>query len=132
MSTSPNIYVAVVDDEISICTSLSRLLRLANFQPICYPSAEAFLEDKKHPQFDCLVFDIRLKGMSGLELFRLLTEQRSCPPVIFVTAIDDPEIRARAATLGCAGFFCKSDPGAEIVKAVRCATSAPSIVSLNP
>ena len=43
MSTSNNIYIAVIDDESSLRTSLGRLLRLANFQPISYPSAEAFL-----------------------------------------------------------------------------------------
>ena len=122
MSTSSNIYIAVVDDESSLCTSLSRLLRLAGFQPISYPSAEAFLADDKHPQFDCLALDIRLGGMSGLELFRQLAAQKNHPPVIFITAFDDPEIRAQAEALGCAGFFRKSTPGVEIVEAIRRAT----------
>ena len=51
ISTSSNSYIAVIDDESSICTSLSRLLRLAGFQPISYSSAEAFIEDDKYPQF---------------------------------------------------------------------------------
>ena len=112
MGTSGNIYIAVIDDEGSLCTSLGRLLRLAGFQPISYPSAEAFLADQKHPQFDCLVLDIRLGGMSGLDLFRQLAEQKSHAPVIFITAFDDPEMRAQAMALGCAGYFRKSTPGA--------------------
>ena len=118
MSASSNIYVAVVDDDESLCRSLSRLLRLAGFQPISYPSAEAFLADTKHPQFDCLVLDIRLGGMSGLELFRQLAAQNTHPPVIFITAFDDPEMLAHAKALGCAGYFRKTTPGAVIVEAI--------------
>jgi FixJ family two-component response regulator len=119
MGTLSNTYVAVIDDESSICVSMSRLLRLSNFQPICYPSAEAFLEDEKRPKFDCLLLDIRLEGMSGLDLFRELAAQESHPPVIFVTAHDHPKTRDDAEALGCAGFFCKTSPGAEIVEAIR-------------
>ena len=122
MSTSSNIYVAVIDDESSLCSSLSRLLRLANFQPISYPSAEAFLADDKHPQFDCLVLDVRLGGMSGLDLFRQLAAEKTHPPVIFITAFDDPGMRAQAETLGCAGFFRKTTPGVEVIEAIRRAT----------
>ena len=118
MGTSGNIYIAVIDDESSLCTSLGRLLRLAGFQPISYPSAEAFLADQKHPQFDCLVLDIRLGGMSGLDLFRQLTAQKSHAPVIFITAFDDPEFRAQAEALRCAGYFRKTTPGAEIIEAI--------------
>ena len=70
MGSTQNIYVAVVDDDESICRSFSRLLRAANFQPVTYASAEAFLADAQHPKFDCLVLDIQLEGMSGLELRR--------------------------------------------------------------
>ena len=122
MGTSSNIYIAVIDDESSLCTSMGRLLRLAGFQPISYPSAEAFLADEKHPQFDCLLLDIRLGGMSGLDLFRQLAATRKHPPVIFITAFDDPEMRTQAEALGCAGFFRKSTPGVEIVEAIRRAT----------
>ena len=123
MSTLSNNYIAVIDDESSLCTSLSRLLRLANFQPITYPSAEAFLADDKKPRFDCLLLDIRLGGMSGLDLFRHLLAKATRPPVIFITAFDDPVMRAQAETLGCAGFFRKSTPGAEIIAAVRLAAN---------
>ena len=119
-----NTYIAVIDDESSLGISLSRLLRLADFQPVTYSSAEAFLEDAKRPQFDCLLLDIRLGGMSGLDLFRHLASQGTKTPVIFVTAFDDPEMRTEAEALGCAGYFRKSSPGAEIVEAVRRAVPA--------
>ncbi len=118
-----NTYIAVVDDESSLCTSLSRVLRLANFSPISYPSAEAFLADEKQPKFDCLLLDIRLEGMSGIDLLRLLAEQKRQLPVIFITAFDDPALRREAFALGCAGFFRKSTPGAEIIEAIRRVTA---------
>ena len=123
MSTSTPAYVAVVDDESSLCTALGRLLRVAGFQPITYLSAEAFLADVKRPQFDCLVFDIRLGGMSGLELLQQLAANGPHPPVIFVSAYDDPDVRAQAARMGCAGFFHKAAPGTEIIDSILSATS---------
>jgi FixJ family two-component response regulator len=124
MGTLSNTYVAVIDDESSICTSMSRLLRLSNFQPVCYSSAEAYLSDSKRPTFDCLLLDIRLEGMSGLDLFRRLSAQETHPPVIFITAHDDPKMRDEAEALGCAGFFRKTSPGAEIIEAIRRASSS--------
>src|SRR3974377_2314900 len=80
------IYVAVVDDDESVCRSFSRLLRVAGFQPVSYRSAEALLEDAKRPQFDCLLLDIQLEGMSGLELSRRLAAVRDVKPVMFIRA----------------------------------------------
>ena len=122
MSSSNPTYVAVIDDESTLCTALSRLLRVAGFQPIAYLSAEAFLADEKRPQFDCLVIDIRLGGMSGLDLLRQLAADGPHAPVVVVTAHDDPDMRAQALALGCAGFFRKTTPGAEIITAIRDAT----------
>lgn len=114
-----NTYIAVIDDESSLCVSLCRLLRLSGFQPVSYPSAEAFLGDDKKPRFDCLLLDIRLGGMSGMDLFRLLADQKSQLPVVFITAFDDPDTRAEAEALGCAGFFQKTAPGSEIIEVIR-------------
>jgi FixJ family two-component response regulator len=113
-----NIYVAVVDDDESLCRSLSRLLRTAGFQPVSYASAEAFLEDAKHPQFDCLLLDIQLGGMSGLELSRRLKAVRNTTPFVFITAHDAPEMRAEALACGCAAYFSKTDPGALVLDAI--------------
>src|SRR5512137_2546387 len=90
------LYVAVVDDDESVCRSFSRLLRIAGFQPVTYPSAETFLEDTKRPRFDCLVLDIQLAGMSGLELSHRLAAVKDGTPVVFITAHDAPEMRSQA------------------------------------
>jgi FixJ family two-component response regulator len=119
MDTTRNIYIAVIDDDESLCLSMSRLLRAARLLPITYPSAEAFLVDTKRPKFDCLVLDIQLKGMSGLDLRRRLSAVMDATPVIFITAHDDPEVQAQAEASGCAGYFRKMDSGADVLAAIR-------------
>jgi FixJ family two-component response regulator len=101
----------------------SRLLRAAHLQPILYPSAEAFLADTKRPKFDCLVLDIQLKGISGLELSQRLSAVKDATPVVFITAHDDPELRAQAEASDCAGYFRKTDSGADVLAAIRRAIS---------
>ncbi len=113
------IYVAVVDDDESVCRSFSRLLRAAGFQPVAYLSAEAFLEDGKRPQFDCLVLDIQLGGMSGVELRDRLLAVRDFTPVVFITAHDEPEVREQALAARCCGYFRKTDPAAVVIEAIR-------------
>ncbi len=91
MSSTSTTYVAVVDDDQSVCRSFARLLRSAGIQPITYASAEAFLADSKRPQFDCMVFDVQLGGMSGIELAQVLAATEvGRAPVIYITAHDDP------------------------------------------
>ena len=113
------VNVAVVDDDASLCRSFARLLRAAGLQPVTYASAEAFLDDVQHPRFDCLLLDVQLGGMSGLELRRRLTAGKDPTPVIFITAQDDPELRRQALADGCAGFFRKTDPGRLVVDAIE-------------
>ena len=119
MRSTATIYVAVVDDDENLCRSFGRLLRAADIQPVTYSSAEAFLADTKHPQFDCLVLDIHLEGMSGIELSRHLNGAGKRPPIIFITAHDDPDARTEAEAAGCAAYFRKTDSGAEVLAAIR-------------
>ena len=121
-----NVYVAVVDDDENVCRSFARLLRAAGMQAITYLSAEAFLADLKHPQFDCLVLDVQLTGMSGLELQRHLTGKAPAAPVIFITAHDDPRAREQAVAKGCVGYFRKTAAGSDVLEAIRRAVAGPS------
>jgi FixJ family two-component response regulator len=119
MSTTRNIYVAIVDDDESLCRAMGRLLRAAQFHAINYPSAEAFLDDQRHPQFDCLLLDVQLGGISGIELNQQLAAAGSTTPVIFITAHDEPDTRKQALASGCAGYFRKIDPGTEVIDCIR-------------
>jgi len=119
MSNITATYVAVVDDDENICRSFGRLLRAAGMQPITYASAESFLADTKHPLFSCLVLDIQLGAMSGIELAQRLAAAGGRTPIIFITAHDDPEARSAAKALGCAAYFRKTDSGKEVLEAIR-------------
>jgi len=119
MTRIANTYVAVVDDDENICRSFGRLLRAAGLHAITYDSAESFLADSKHPQFGCLVLDIQLGGISGIELAERLLATGQRTPIIFITAHDDPEARSAAEMLGCAAYFRKTDPGKEVLDAIR-------------
>ncbi len=121
MSGPAHTYVAVVDDDEALRRSLSRLLRAAGFQPIVYASGEAFLGDRNQPRFDCLLLDVRMGGMSGIELQKRLADAKSQTPIIFITAHDDPKVREEAIGAGCAGFFSKNDSGDSILSAIRTA-----------
>lgn len=118
MSSTTPVYVAVVDDDESLCRSLGRLLRASGIQPVTYSSAEEFLADSKHPKFDCLVLDIQLGGLSGIQLQRRRVAAGEKTPVIFISAHDDPKVRAEAEDLGCA-FFNKTDPGSAVLDTIR-------------
>jgi len=126
MDNPGHIYVAVVDDDENLCRSFARLLRAAGMQPITYLSAEDFLADRKHPRFDCLVLDVQLPGMSGLELQKQLAAAGTAAPVIFITAHDDPQARAQAYAADCAGYFRKTDSGGEVLEAIRRVVVGPS------
>lgn len=119
MSAPCQTYVAVVDDDESVCRALSRLLRAEGIQPVSYPSAEAFLADTKRPLFDCLVFDVQLGGMSGIDLHQQLKASGSSTPVIYITAHDEPETRERAEAAGSAAYFRKTAPGRDVLESIR-------------
>lgn len=112
------VCVAVVDDDENLRRSFARLLRAAGMHSIAYASAEAFLEDTARPQFDCLVLDIELPGLSGLELQESLNASGISVPVLFITAFDEPRSRERAYAAGCAGYFRKTDSGRDVLDAI--------------
>ena len=100
---------------------MGRLLRTQGIQAVTYLSAEEFLADAKRPVFDCLLFDIRLGGMSGIELNRKLAASGSTTPVIFLTANDDPEVREEAVRTPHASYLRKTDPAEVVLAAIRAA-----------
>jgi len=121
----PTIYIGVVDDDASFCRSLERLLRAAQFQPVTYASAEEFLADAKHPRFDCLLLDVELGGISGIELQRRLAAVGSKTPVIYLTAHDDAATRSAAGLTGYVAFISKVDSSDTLLRAIATAVKLP-------
>ena len=111
--------VAIIDDDASLCRALSRLLTAVGIQPKTYSSAEAFLADEEASDPGCLLLDVELQGMSGLELQQRLSTDDRRIPIIFITAHVEPSVRALAERGGCTAFLSKTDPGKTVIEAVR-------------
>jgi FixJ family two-component response regulator len=119
VSLLPPLLVAIVDDDERLCRSLGRMLRAAGILSAAYPSAEAFLGDLDHPAFHCLVLDVHLGGLSGIELQQQLAAAGGRTPVVFITSHDEPGTREQAFATGCAAFLNKSTSGSDVVAAIR-------------
>lgn len=111
--------IVLVDDDASMNNALARMLRLAGFVPVTYASAEALLEARSAADAACLVFDVHLPGLTGFELYERLLKDGPQPPVIFITAYDEPESRDHAGAAGAAAFFTKPFSGNDLVAAVK-------------
>jgi len=99
--------VYVVDDDESIRKAVKRLLRSAGYQAVSFESAEDFIDYAPEGGKGCLVLDIRLRGMTGLELQEKLTLCGSKYPVIFMTAHDNPQWQERAKRAGAVAYLKK-------------------------
>ena len=99
--------VAVVDDEESIRKSLRRLLMAADLDALVYASGQEFLDALRERQPDCLVLDLQMPGLTGLEVQRTLMAAGVRFPTIIITAHDEPEARARCMAAGVAAYLCK-------------------------
>lgn len=108
----------VVEDDASMSQALERILRLGGYAPITFSSAEALLEADGVAHAVCLVFDVHLPGLNGFELHERLRRRGAQPPVIFITAYDEPEARSQAETAGAAAYMAKPFSGNELVKAI--------------
>ena len=103
----PSPFVAVVDDDASVRRALTRLLQSAGIRALTYASATEFLDAGLSSAPECLILDIHLGGMSGLELLSRLRESGHNLPVLIITAHDDAQAREAAARGGCAAYLCK-------------------------
>jgi len=111
--------IVVVDDDTEMNKATSRLLQVAGFHPTAFLSAEDLLADGAAEGAACLILDIHLPGMTGLELCRLLHGRGIVAPVIFITGYEDREMRAQARELGAIDFFAKPFAGSSLLGAVR-------------
>ena len=116
--------VAIVDDDPSVLQGLNRLLQTSGFKTEAFNSGEAFLERDSASEAACVVLDIHLGGISGIETRRRLTAAGSTIPVIYMTALDTATIRSKATASGCAAFLRKPFSGHVLVDSIRKATSS--------
>ena len=121
MQDRPKI-LAVVDDEPSMLEATERLLNAHGLVTQVFTSAEEFLIGNASADASCLILDINLGGMSGIELSRRLKASGSQMPIIFITAADDETTRREAMKAGCVTYLLKPFPAHLLIDAICKAT----------
>jgi FixJ family two-component response regulator len=111
--------IAIADDDPWVRKSLERLIKSAGFRTETFASAEDFIRAGDHRETACLILDLRLPGMSGLELQHRLVIDNDHLPIVFVSAHDEPETRYEAMKAGAIAFFSKPFNDEALVDAVR-------------
>ena len=113
--------VAVIEDDESYRLAVLRLLKSAGFSVRSFASAEDFLSSGQQQETGCLIADIRMPGMSGLDLQAKLTSDHCPIPTIFMTAHGDEKMRLQAMRAGAVKFLTKPFDGDDLIEAVRVA-----------
>jgi len=111
--------VFIVDDDVSVREALKNLLRSVGLKVEVFATAREFLSSRRSEAPSCLVLDVRLPGLSGLDLQRELVEARAELPIIFITAHGDIPMSVRAMKLGAVEFLTKPFRDQELLDAVR-------------
>ena len=110
--------VFVVDDDASVCEALSSLLRSVGWQVRTFASAAAFVAFRRPDLPACLLLDVRLPGLSGLDLQRRLAGRVDTPPIIFMTSHGDIPMTVQAMKAGAVEFLAKPFRGEDVLAAV--------------
>src|SRR5467141_1444456 len=113
--------VAIVDDDELMRTALQGLLKAVGLPARAFASAEEFLESGQQHETACLIADIRMSGMSGLELQTRLNAERLRIPTIFITAHGDERMRMQALRAGAVEFLAKPFDNKALLESVRAA-----------
>src|SRR3984893_3427185 len=113
--------VAIVDDDDSMRGALHGLLKAVGLPSIAFASAEEFLKSGQQHHATCLIADIRMPGMSGLELQAQLNADRCRIPTIFITAHGDAKMRLQALREGAVEFLSKPFDDEALLESVRAA-----------
>lgn len=114
--------IIILDDDRSVSMSLERLLAANGFTTLTFSSAEALKDSGRLTHARCLILDINLPGMSGLELARHIRKDAVRKTgLIFITAYDQPEYRTEASILGALAYLPKPFAGEKLLTAVRAA-----------
>jgi FixJ family two-component response regulator len=122
MSTRlPSRLVAIVDDDKSVQSALQDLIESEGLPTLCFGSAEQFLDSEARYNAACLVADVRMPGMSGLELQAKLKGERCRIPIIFITAHGDAKMRIQAMRDGAVEFLTKPFDNAVLLETVHAA-----------
>lgn len=110
--------VGLVDNDAGMLKALERLLTAHGYTVRAYASAETFLDNVMESELICIILDIHLEGISGIQFRRQVAASGWTVPVIFMTAFDNPITRQDAADAGCVAYLLKPFPAASLMEAV--------------
>jgi FixJ family two-component response regulator len=127
---SASSVVFIVDDDVSVRESLESMVRQAGWNPKTYSTAQEFLDRQKESVPSCLVLDVSLPGLSGLELQKQIVDERSAMPIIFITGYGDVPMTVRAMKAGAMEFLTKPFSDEVLLSAIEQALER-SRVALN-
>jgi FixJ family two-component response regulator len=111
--------VCVVDDDASMRRALRRLLKAANYDVIEFETAEALLKSEQVGSVGCLISDLNLPGLSGLQLMDLLKQTSPAPPIIVITSFDSPGLQENVLNRGAFGYLKKPFEGEDLLEMIR-------------
>lgn len=116
-------HVALIDDDPAVLDSLARYLKRQGMTVGRFTTADAFIAEKQpSPRFDCVVADVRMPGLSGLDLMRLFVEEGRAIPVILITGHGDVDMAVAAIKLGAFDFMEKPFEQKRLAESIRIAT----------
>ena len=114
-------FIAIVDDDRSVQAALQDLIESEGLSTLCFGSAEQFLDSGAQHKAACLIADMRMPGISGLELQTKLQAERCRVPIIFITAHGDAKMRSQAMRDGAVKFLAKPFDNTVLLQAVHAA-----------
>lgn len=121
---SETALISIVDDDESMREAIQSLLRSVGFRAKTFASGEQFLQSDQIENTACLILDVRMPGMSGLELQRRLMATQCRIPIVFVTAHGEEEARSRALQEGAVDFLLKPFSEEALLNAIQAALHA--------
>ena len=113
--------IAIVDDDVSVRESTRRLMRSLGYIAVTFASAEEFLQSGRVRDTSCLITDVKMPGMSGVDLQDQLIAEDRHTPIIFVTAFPTEKLRTRALQSGALGFLNKPFEEEQLLACLRSA-----------
>ncbi|RCW81905.1 response regulator transcription factor [Phyllobacterium bourgognense] len=123
MSAVNTKILAIIDDDRHLRESLQDLLETEGVKSNLYGSAEEFLAGNGHELVHCILADVRMTGMSGIELLRILRQKDGCPPILIMTSYTDNGMQATALRCGASAFLAKPIDSRQLMACIEKATS---------
>ncbi len=114
-----NTMISIIDDDESVRAATASLVRSLGFETSTFDSAEAFLQSPQSADSSCVISDVQMPGMTGIELQAELEAAGNRVPIIFITAFPEERIRRRAMAAGAICFLSKPFEGSEMIECIN-------------